>query len=82
MTSRSDDDSREQLQRAQAMIDALGRTLYAATVERDNLRAEVDAAKRALGSAWTRGTLADGITAKSRWLEAMIGQVEQANKVR
>lgn len=77
MTSRSElDDLREQLQRAQAMIDALGRTLYATSIERDVLRVEVHDARVALGGAWLTGSLADGIKTKCSWLEAMSGEVD------
>ena len=65
-----------QLAQAHAHIAALARTHHAACVERDALRAEVDAARAALGAAWTRGTLAEGIKQKCRWLEAMIDEAE------
>ena len=74
MTSRPDD--AEQLALAQQHNAALARTLYAATVERDTLRAEVEAARAALGAAWCGGTLAEGITRKYRWLESIINGVE------
>ena len=74
MTCRSDD--AEQLALAQQHNAALARTLYAATVERDALRAELEAAWRALGAGWSGGTLANGITRKCRWLESIINQVE------
>ena len=62
MTCRSDD--AEQL------------ALRAVTVERDVLRAELEAAWRALGAGWSGGTLANGITRKCRWLESIINKVE------
>ena len=65
------------LAQAHAHIAALARTHHAACVERDALRAELDAARAALGAAWTRGTLAEGITRKCRWLESMVGNVEK-----
>ena len=63
-----------QLALAQAHNAALARTLYAATVERDALRAEVEAARAALGAAWCGGTLAEGITRKCAWLEALANE--------
>jgi hypothetical protein len=75
MTCRSDD--AEQLALAQQHNAALARTLYAATVERDALRAELEAARAALGAAWCGGTLANGITRKCRWLESLIGDAEK-----
>ena len=74
MTARPDD--AEQLALAQQHNAALARTLYAATVERDALRAEVEAARAALGAAWCGGTLAEGIARKYRWLETLINGVE------
>jgi len=64
MTCRSDD--AEQL------------ALRAVTVERDALRAEVEAARAALGAAWCGGTLAEGIARKCRWLESLIGDAEKS----
>jgi hypothetical protein len=72
MTCRSDD--AEQLALAQQHNAALARTLYAATVERDALRAEVEAARAALGAAWCGGTLAEGIARKCAWLEALANE--------
>jgi hypothetical protein len=72
MTCRSDD--AEQLALAQQHNAALARTLYAAIVERDALRAEVEAARAALGAAWCGGTLAEGITRKCAWLEALANE--------
>lgn len=66
MTCRSDDAAQ------------LARQLHAVTVERDALRAEVEAARAALGAAWCGGTLAEGITRKYRWLESLIGDVEKS----
>jgi hypothetical protein len=60
MTFRPDDDAQ------------LARQLRAVTVERDALRAEVEAARAALGAAWCGGTLAEGITRKYRWLESLL----------
>jgi hypothetical protein len=74
MTARPDD--AEQLVLAQQHNAALARTLYAATVERDALRAELEAAWQALGAGWSGGTLANGITRKCRWLESIINKVE------
>jgi hypothetical protein len=74
------DDLREQLSRAQAMVDALGRTLYTTSLERDVLRIEVHDARVALGGAWLTGSLADGITRKCQWLEAMAGEVDMGTK--
>ena len=65
-----------QLALAQQHNAALARTLYAATVERDALRAEVEAARAALGAAWCGGTLAEGIVRKCRWLESLSNGVE------
>jgi hypothetical protein len=62
MTFRPDDDAQ------------LARQLRAVTVERDALRAEVEAARAALGAAWCGGTLAEGITRKCRWLEALANE--------
>jgi hypothetical protein len=76
MTCRSDD--AEQLALAQQHNAALARTLYAATVERDTLRAELEAARAALGAAWCGGTLAEGIAWKYRWLESLIGDAEKS----
>ncbi len=67
-----------QLALAQQHNAALARTLYAATVERDALRAEVEAARAALGAAWCGGTLAEGITRKCAWLESLINDVEKS----
>jgi hypothetical protein len=107
MTFRSDD--AEQLALAQQHNAALARTLYAATVERDalraevgrltaqlksitaenhsraqrearsleewvNLRAELEAARAALGAAWCGGMLAEGIARKCAWLEALANE--------
>jgi hypothetical protein len=60
MTCRSDD--AEQL------------ALRAVTVERDALRAELEAARAALGAPWCGGTLAEGITRKYAWLEALANE--------
>jgi hypothetical protein len=65
MTARPDD------------AEQLARQLRAVTVERDALRAEVEAAWRALGAGWSGGTLANGITRKCRWLESLIGDAEK-----
>jgi hypothetical protein len=82
MTSRSDivraAYAESQLALAQQHNAALARTLYAATVERDTLRAELEAARAALGAAWCGGTLAEGITRKYRWLESLIGDAEKS----
>ena len=72
MTCRSDD--AEQLALAQQHNAALARTLYAATVERDALRTELEAARAALGAAWCGSTLAEGITRKCAWLEALANE--------
>jgi hypothetical protein len=78
MTCRSDIVSaawaESQIALAQQHNAALARTLYAATVERDALRAEVEAARAALGAAWCGGTLAEGITRKCAWLEALANE--------
>ena len=78
MTSRSDivraAYAESQLALAQHHNAALARTLYAATVERDALRAEVEAARAALGAAWCGGTLAEGIARKCSWLEALANE--------
>jgi hypothetical protein len=66
MTARPDD------------AEQLARQLRAVTVERDALRAELEAAWRALGAGWSGGTLANGITRKCRWLESLIGDVEKS----
>ena len=63
-----------QLALAQQHNAAPARTLYAATVERDVLRAEVEAARAALGAAWCGGTLAEGIARKCSWLEALANE--------
>jgi hypothetical protein len=52
--------------------DAEQLALHAVTVERDALRAELEAAWRALGAGWSGGTLANGITRKCRWLESLV----------
>jgi hypothetical protein len=82
MTSRSDivraAYAESQLALAQQHNAALARTLYAATVERDALRAELEAARAALGAAWCGGTLAEGIARKYRWLESLIGDAEKS----
>jgi hypothetical protein len=62
MTFRPDDDAQ------------LARQLYAATVERDALRAELEAARAALGAAWCGGTLAEGIARECAWLEALANE--------
>ncbi len=70
MTSRPDD--AEQLALAQQHNAALARTLYAATVERDALRAELEAARAALGATGWGRTLDAGIARKCAWLEATL----------
>ena len=60
MTCRSDD------------AEHLARTLHAVTVERDALRAEVEAARAALGATGWGRTLDAGIARKCAWLEATL----------
>jgi len=52
--------------------------LHDVEVQRDALRAEVEAARAALGAAWCGGTLAEGIARKCRWLESLIGDAEKS----
>jgi len=54
------------------------RELHDVEVQRDALRAEVEAARAALGAAWCGGTLAEGIARKCRWLESLIGDAEKS----
>jgi hypothetical protein len=56
----------------------LARQMHAVTVERDTLRAELEAARAALGAAWCGGTLAEGIARKCAWLESLINDVEKS----
>lgn len=63
------DELRHKLAGEAAHIKSLEDLLVDAVRERDALRAEVEAARAALGAAWCGGTLAEGIARKCRWLK-------------